>query len=438
MAVIDHLDAPAQQRVTADPSAALRRACVFVLLLVVITGSFCALCKDVRRGFDELAHASYVAHIQHAGTMRPALDSMAMLDPANFGFTKRANYLNHPAPYYALLALLGPTLEHHPDAILVDRLLNVAFVAAGVAALMMVGLAARLSPLAFYAFIVPVICIPVLLPLAGSVNPDNAAFAGGALALLGAWQLITGERRAWLYVALGGLIVAAWAKLTGLLLVAGMLGGVFGWMHGRGRFARAWLIPVIAAFLVASAPYIAFIIHYGSPAPDTPAQSAMLEQAAHAAGWDRTRAMSRLAYALFFVITFTMEWMPSLFPRTALNYAALALPIGAVLCAGAGIVMSSRRILRREETPLDVIVVAGAVAFVSTFAIHAVFSYERYVAIGWLMDAYPRYYLPLAAIIPLAGLSLLKAVEPPRDRAVLIAFLIVGPIVFRILGVPLV
>lgn len=437
MAVIDQLDVPAQRRAITDVTTALRRACIFALLLVVITGSFCALCKDVKRGFDELAHASYVAYIQHTGTMRPALDSMVMLDPANFEFTTRANYLNHPAPYYALLATLGPRLEHHPDAILIDRLFNVAIVAAGFAALVMVGLAARLPPPAFYAYVVPLVCMPVLLPLAGSINPDNAAFAGGAIALLGAWQLIATEHRGWLCAVLMGFIIAAWAKLTGLLLVGGFLCGVFGWMHVRGLFERWWLIPIAAVILLASAPYISFTIHYGSPAPDTAAQAAMLEHAAHAAGWDRTRAMSRLAYALYFVVTFTMEWMPSLFPRTTLNYAALVLPIGGVLCAAAGIVASIVRIVQRSETSLDVIVSAGAFAFVATFMIHAVFSYERYAAIGWLMDAYPRYYLPLAAIIPLAGLSLLNAVKPKRDRLVLTAFLIIGPIVFRIAGAPI-
>jgi hypothetical protein len=34
----------------------------------------------------------------------------------------------------------------------------------------------------------------------------------------------------------------------------------------------------------------------------------------------------------------------------------------------------------------------------------------------------PRYYLPLAAIVPLAGLSLAATIEAPRWRAALLAF----------------
>jgi hypothetical protein len=53
------------------------------------------------------------------------------------------------------------------------------------------------------------------------------------------------------------------------------------------------------------------------------------------------------------------------------------------------------------------------------------------------MGAYPRYYLPLIAIVPLACLSLLAAVQAPRWRNGLLAFLIAGPVLFRIFGAPL-
>ena len=80
---------------------------------------------------------------------------------------------------------------------------------------------------------------------------------------------------------------------------------------------------------------------------------------------------------------------------------------------------------------------SGALALAATFALHVGYSYARHVATGWLLDAYPRYYLPLAAIVPLAGLSLLAAIETPRWRAGLLTFLIVGPILYRIFGAPL-
>jgi hypothetical protein len=53
------------------------------------------------------------------------------------------------------------------------------------------------------------------------------------------------------------------------------------------------------------------------------------------------------------------------------------------------------------------------------------------------MEAYPRYYLPLIAMVPLAELSPLAAIESPRWRDALLSFLIAGPIAFRLLGAPL-
>jgi hypothetical protein len=129
--------------------------------------------------------------------------------------------------------------------------------------------------------------------------------------------------------------------------------------------------------------------------------------------------------------------MPALGERNVLQYSMLAIPVAALGCALAGIALSLRRLWRRQDTALDVVVIAGAVALVATFAIHVTYSYGRHLATGWLMDAYPRYYLPLAAVVPLAGLSLLAAVETPRRRAALLAFLIAGPAIFRVFGAPL-
>jgi hypothetical protein len=56
-------------------------------------------------------------------------------------------------------------------------------------------------------------------------------------------------------VTLGGVIVASWAKFTGLLLAGGLVGGVLLWLQWRGRLQFQWIgLIAIAAFL-AAAPY---------------------------------------------------------------------------------------------------------------------------------------------------------------------------------------
>jgi hypothetical protein len=362
---------------------------------------------------------------------------MRLLDPHSFEFTGKATYLNHPPLFYVLLATLGPRLEGHPGALLVDRLIDAAMAALGLAALLGLGLAARLPRHEFYAYAVPLACIPVLAPLAGAVNNDNLAFTGGAIALLGLWQFVTTGRHGWLALALVGVIAAGWAKLTGLLLGSGLLETAVVYLLWRRRLSVNAIAMAALAVAIAAAPYVILIWQYGSPTPETPAQLALLRDGAREAGWADLPRQSFPAYFGYFLVAFIADWMPTLAPRGPLNDAMLAIPVAALVCASAGLVLSLQRLWRRTETAIDVVVVCGAAAIAATFAIHVIYSFGRYVATGWLMDAYPRYYLPLIAIVPLAALSLVAAIENPRWRNALLGCLIAGPIVFRLLGAPL-
>ena len=410
-------------------------AVIFVLFVVAALVS--AERKDITQGFDEVAHASYVAEIQHTGKGWATLETMRLLDPRTFQFTDKPNYLNHPPMFYALLAFAGPTLEGHPAALLVDRIIDIAIAAFGFAALLGLALATRLSRYEFYAYAVPLACIPVLVPIAGAVNNDNLAFLGGALALLGVWQALATGRGVWFALALVGVVTAGWAKLTGLLLTAPTVCGVMAYLLWRRRLPWSWALAAAAVLLVTAAPYLEFILRYGSPTPETPAQLALIRDGARAAGWTALPRKSFPGYVGYFIVAFVAEWMPTLTDRSALNFGMLAIPAAAIICAVAGVALSARRLWRRAETPLDVIVVSGATAVAATLVVHVIYSYSRYAATGWLMDAYPRYYLPLIAIVPLACLSLLAAIEAPRWRNALLAFLIAGPVLFRLLGAPL-
>ena len=417
------------------PGNTLVAAVIFGLFVVAAVAS--AARKDVTQGFDEVAHLSYIAQIQHSGHAWPALETMRLLDPRTFQFTGALNYLNHPPEFYALLALLGPIVEGHPQALLVHRLLDVAIAGAGFAALLWLGLAARFSREQFYAYAVPLACIPVLVPLAGAVNNDNLAFCGGALATLGAWQAVATGRNGWLALAFAGVVAAAWAKLTGLLLTVPMVSAVITYLIWRRRLPWLWAPTAVIVFALAATPYFEFILQYGSATPQTPAQVALIADGARAAGWADLPRQSFPGYLVYFACSFVAEWVPTLGARSMFNDAMLIVPLAALVSALIGFVVSLRRLRRREETALDVIVVAGTYAIAATLAIHVFYSYSRYAATGWLMDAYPRYYLPLIAVVPLACLSLLAAIERPRWRNALLAFLIASPVLFRMFGAPL-
>jgi hypothetical protein len=418
----------------ASPGARTSAASANLLVAVAILGLFAisAVLSAPAPGFDELAHISYIAHIQSTGNFWPALESMRLLDPHTFQFTDQANYLNHPPIFYGLLAALGPTLEGHPQAILTYRLLDVWLATVSLAALLGLGLVARLARREFYAFAIPLVCIPILAPLAGTVNNDNLAFLGGAVATLGAWQLVATGRDKWLTVALAGMVLAAWAKLTGLVLTAVMVGAVIAYLmwHKRLHWTRA--VPLVLASLLAGAPYLVYFLLYGSPTPETPAQIALVE-ATRATGWSDLPRESWPAYLLYFVFTFIAEWMPIGDRSTSpLFICTLVIPAAALIAALTGIALSLRRLWQNRETTLDIVVLAGAAALAVTFALHVgySYSYSRHFSTGWTANAYPRYYLPIAAIVPLAGLSLLAAIDSPRWRVMLLIFLVGGPMLF--------
>jgi hypothetical protein len=292
---------------------------------------------------------------------------------------------------------------------------------------------------------VPLGCIPVLVPLAGTVTNDNLAFCGGAVALVGVWQLLTTGRESFLALALAGVVLAGWAKLSGLLLSAGLVSGVVAYLVWRRQSpwtrtltgTSTCIIAVALVFTLAAAPYIEFILRYGSPTPETPARIALLTDGARAAGWADLPRQSFPHYLVYFIGAFVADRTPMLGARSDLNYAALVIPVETLGCALAGLAVALRRLWHRRESVLDVVVIAGALAIGVTFAIHVTYSYGRYAATGWPMDAYPRYYLPLIAIVPLACLSLLAGLPTPRWRNGLLAFLVTGPILFRIFGTPL-
>jgi hypothetical protein len=404
---------------------------LFVLACVSIAGR-----TDVTTGFDEPAHISYVAHIQHTGDAWPALGDMRLIDPQTFQFIGEPNYLNHPPIFYALLAEIGPKLEGHPQALLAYRWFDVVLVAIGLAALFSLGVNTPLSRPEFCAYAVPLACIPILVPLASAVNNDDLAFLGGALATVGVWRLVATGGGFWFAFALVGVVAAGWAKLTGLLLTAALVSTAITYLLWRGRMRWSWTIAAGLAVALAAAPYVIYVVQYGSPTPETPAQIALIENGARAAGWADLPRKSFPGYLAHFIVAFIRDWMPALGTWSAFNYAMFAVPVAALTCAVAGFAVSSRRLWCQQETPLDVVVLSGALALTAIFALHVGYSYARHVATGWLLDAYPRYYLPLAAIVPLAGLSLLAATETPRWRAGLLTFLIVGPILYRIFGAP--
>jgi len=311
--------------------------------------------------------------------------------------------------------------------------MNVAIATGALGLIFALGLSIARTPVEALILIVPMFCIPFLAALAGSVNNDNLAFLAGALSLFGSWRFLRTGRTLDLGIALLGIVVAGAAKLTAVMLCGSFLLAFL--VLARPKMTWIQSGSTAAAFALGAFPYLILWIAYGSPAPDTAAQHALLVDGAAAAGWADRPRLGPVGYGIHFLFDFVAGWKPLLTQRTALQAAMLLLPSLAIVLAAAGIANAAKRGLRdRRAAPAEALVIAGAIAIAVTVLIHVSFSYRRHVETGWLMDAYPRYYLPLAFIVPVAILYFVRCVAAPKAKASAAGFAIAGPIIFALLG----
>jgi hypothetical protein len=232
-------------------------------------------------------------------------------------------------------------------------------------------------------------------------------------------------------------MIAAASKLTGLMLSGGFLAALLVLMTMKRPANKIDIAIVAVSLIAAAAPYIVFALQYGSPAPNTPAQIDLLRNGANVAGWDTEPRMGPVDYTIVFLKKFLLEWMPSLRPRNSLQQALVIFPGVTVVLAALGAMLSLRSFLTDRSGNSDPIVLAGMLATIATLAIHIMFSYQRHLQTGWMMDTYPRYYLPVIAIIPMAAITFANAIQSSRARTGILSFLIAGSLIFGVFGAPI-
>ena len=175
---------------------------------------------------------------------------------------------------------------------------------------------------------------------------------------------------------------------------------------------------VAVSVAIASAPYVAFALRYGSPTPDTPAQIELLRSGAATTGWGAEPRLGALAYTFVFLRDFLAQWMPSLQPRNAFQLALLVLPGATLVLAAAGTLLSLRAIRARPSPgETEVMIAAGMLAIIATLIVHIIFSYQRHLQTGWMLSRH-RHYLPMIAIVPLAAaITFVNAISAPRKSS---------------------
>lgn len=332
---------------------------------------------------DEQGHFSYAFHLIDRSAWWPDFSAFTMVEVATHRTLTALNYINHPPTFYWLARVMDMAMHPLPP----EYLRYSAF------ALYMLGLVIffhfgwrntqHIHGAALYAL------FPFMLYMqlqVGFYNNDALAVPGGMIAVLGAHRWFAGNtpRRA-LLLMLAGLALAS-VKLTSFLLV-----GLFvlcALLMRRAQWRSIgrtqWFLSALA-LLTLCIPYLYFANLYGSPAPTTPGQLHMLRELHPPYRGERLE------------LDF-MQWLVTFFGNFADQLSVREVtfvPILAYLAASAALVwkLAKRRVILAQ--PMVAFGLAALIATLTTLAIHAVFSWQRYQAHQWLHDSLIRYYLPL-------------------------------------------
>ncbi len=213
---------------------------------------------------DEWQHLSYAGAVQAGAGLRPRFETQYQLDENDLGrVTGALNYIGHPAPYYAYVALFLDRTLPAGRAVLLPRLASLALFAAAIGLVLAAG--RRWfgdDPLAWLCFCGLVVLCPKQLLTAQQVTNDALAALGGGLAYWGAARLGRAPGGA---AAIGlGLLLALWAKLN-----AGLVIGL--WAGCLLLYLRSWRLfaSLALAGLAGALPYADILVRYGRLVPVT-------------------------------------------------------------------------------------------------------------------------------------------------------------------------
>lgn len=329
---------------------------------------------------DEWAHATYVHEIATEGRLIPDYANSRILP----GRT-RGNYLSHPPLYYTLLGLSGRARAW--DAVgdyRQYRMLSAAMVALGMFFWMLAGRGLAIPPTWLLAGAAATNAIPMFPFLAGSINSDNMAYLGVALAFCGLVQLRSWPRAA-LWLGAVGVVTVFLSKATAALFLL-VFFAIWALPQLRDPASvlrsRRFLVAMAGAGAIVTAYFACTMAVYGSPfpkaaalyAPAPPADPLPIGKFALEFG---RQMFSRLAtitsHASLSPISGKLEWV---------FWVMLAAPLLAYVAGP-----------RRKAQDQDAFM---AKAFMAALAIavaaHIVFVWRTHLSAGVLAGMQPRYY----------------------------------------------
>jgi hypothetical protein len=413
---------------------------------------------------DEAAHVSYAVHLAEGNRLLPDFAAFPMYDAMSrqWGVKKpylpyvpafHLNYLNHPPGYYLLLApaadLLSPVST---GDIYVLRLINGLVVMGGLALALSIVLRERQwSWSAQVSYVVVLITVPALLPMAAEVTNESLAFLGGCLAAFGAHRLLKpladvpdpmlGRATGGTSVApvggptggaVGGRGVVAMFAGTALAFAATPIAGAQVGLLSLGVAAAALRSPEVGRpplrpvllgvglLALSLIPYAVFAARYGSPVPVTPGMLEIRAASDLGTAGNAEDTLDIVDRVVFGVLGYPLQW-----PISKWNNILLLVPLVIVFGATlAGVLRSTGAVMRGGGGTSDRIVIAGSLAFVIVIGcgIAGLVFTDAFESMRGVI--HPRTYFPL---LPAMAMALAIAVNgvARRPRRQLLAGVVV-------------
>lgn len=329
---------------------------------------------------DEWAHLSYVDEIASGDRLIPDYAGSRIL-PGE----ARGNYLNHPPLYYSVLGLAGRAFGWNAIADHQNyRAMSAGMAALGIFFWMLAGRALGMPVPWLVAMAAATNAIPMVPFLAGSINNDNLAYLGVAIAFYGLVRL--GDRpRLAPYIGALGVLVVFLSKATAALFLC-----VFFviWALPRIRHAssllRTWHM-LAAATIVACASgvyYLYAIVAFGSPFPNAMELYPANPPADPMSFWSFAAEFTRQMVGRLPTITSHASLAPLDDGWDWAFWAMLAAPLLAWPLGA----------MRHRRSPDAWMTHAFMLALGVTVLVHVVVVWRGHLAAGVLSGMQPRYY----------------------------------------------
>jgi len=380
-----------------DPRAKVFAFLGLCLLLHMVTSGLVMTTADYPTSNDEYEHLSYVFRVDREHFIFPNHVEQHVVVPETPGVASpdRAR-TTHPSFFYWLMTPFADTEQSAAENATRFRIINYLLSVCVVGLLLFASTQLLKSQIAQVAFGLIVVAYPYLTIVSGTFNNDVMALLGGALALLGAIRFTKGMIGTSPGVLMGaGLAIAGLSKLPAAITVGFFI--LFAHILMRDFWIRrpaGWrlhIFTVLLGGLIGATPYLATIILYGYLFPTGDPfflQFGLMYE-----------TVDVLSYLFHYVTAIGVTWGmygPSI-PSTLAELAALAFATLALF----GTVRSTRM---QNLEPVQVIGLAGLLAFFMTIVVNIGFGYYSHLVTGVLAAmGGAKYFMPIWPMVALAA-----------------------------------